>query len=337
MYLTGCTGQPQRKGTGMSNVESMVSASHLSAIEKVGVRLENTFTAEEAMRHAHLADWNVRKEQEYVPVNGKFRPVPGRYAMLRDNPQRKGQVDIIGSVGDGYHPIQNEEHAALLDAVVDESGANYELAGSFDRGRRVFISMRLPGHINVGGVDRVESSLIAINSHDGSSKFSLGVLPVRYACANVMNLAFGNRSSMFTVRHTKGAQRAFVGEARRMLDLSFNYLDAFQQEAEELINTTMTMSRFEEIVTREFGPVEDAGAAARTRAEKKVEKLVDLFAEANTQEGIRDTAWAGLNALTEYADHFSPVRGDDREATRATKAIVLPGPKNKALELMLQG
>jgi hypothetical protein len=34
-----------------------------------------------------------------------------------------GRPDVLGVVGQGYTPIQNEEHAALLDALVGASGS----------------------------------------------------------------------------------------------------------------------------------------------------------------------------------------------------------------------
>jgi phage/plasmid-like protein (TIGR03299 family) len=303
--------------------------------QALGKELPATFNAEQAMREGLLGNWNVRKVPEYAfPEDGTRLEVPGRFAVLRDNPQRKGQVDVIGSVGTVYHPIQNEEHIALLDALVDESGSNFVAAGALDNGRRVFVTMKMPGHINVGGVDRVDNYLTALNGHDGSTKFSVATTPIRDACTNVLNMGFMGKPNAYTVRHTKNSTTALVGEARRVLDLSFNYLDSFQQQAERLINTTLTQSQFEEIITAEYGPEEDAGAAARTRAERKVEQIMDLFTEANTQAGIRETAWAGLNALTEWNDHFSPVRGTDRDTTRITKAVLDPSFKNEALRLM---
>jgi len=48
--------------------------------------------------------------------------VPEHFATIRTNPVT-GRPDVLGVVGRGYTPIQNEEHAALLDALVDESGS----------------------------------------------------------------------------------------------------------------------------------------------------------------------------------------------------------------------
>lgn len=316
---------------------TFVSA-HTPGWHQLGTTLDHNFTASEAMEHGYLGGWNVRKLPLHTYTEGGIElPMPNRYAVVRDNPFTAGQVDVLADMGESFHPIQNEEHAALLDALVDESGAHFDTAGSIDGGRKVFVTMKLPGHIKVGGVDPVDNYLAAVNSHDGTMKFTIMVTPVRIVCSNTMNLAFKNHSHRYQVKHTKNANKALVGEARQALDVTFSFLDAFQQQAEELINTTMTESRFEEIVTAEFGASDDAPTSVQTRASRKVEEMLDLFAEANTQAGIRDTAWAGLNALTEWADHFIPVKGDNRDTTRAVKSVLDPSFKNRALELVLAG
>jgi phage/plasmid-like protein (TIGR03299 family) len=317
--------------------EHTISSAHLSPIDLLGTRVDGTFTAEQAMTEGLLGGWDVRKAPLQTVVDGKTLAIPGMNAVVRNNPTKKGQVDVLSrhGVSDSYSIVQNEQHAGFLNALVDESGANFELAGAIDGGRKVFISMKLPGHINVGGVDPVDLSLLAINSHDGSMSFTLAVLPVRYACSNVLNSVFGGMSGLVRIRHTSGAQKQMVAQAREALDLSFKYLDHFQEEAERLINTTMTQSMFEQIIEAEFGPAEDASQSAVTRAERKIEEITGLFAEAQTQDGIRDTAWAGYNALTEWNDHFAPTRGEDRDASRAQKAILDPAFKNQALRLML--
>lgn len=317
-------------------VDSIVSARHLTAIEKLGTRLDGCFTAEEAMAKGKLGGWNVRKEPLLADLGDRgFLPLNDRVALVRDNPDNRAQVDYLGVAGLNYQIVQNEAHAGFLNAIVQESGANFELAGATDGGRKVFISMKLPGHINVGGVDPVENSIVALNSHDGSMSFTLMVEPLRYACGNVMGLSYGRRTNIIRIRHTSGALTNLELKARQALDLSFDYLEEFQEQAERLINTSLTQSKFEEIITREFGVEEDASKAAITRSEKRIEELSGLFADSMTQEGIRETAWAGLNAMTEWFDHFSPTRGDDRENSRAAKALLDPTFKNRALELMM--
>lgn len=314
------------------------TATFLSAREDawhaLGRTLDHSFTAEEAMTEGLLGGWNVRKLPLTVTTeSGLSIPVQGRAAVVRNNPVTPGQVDVLGDVGENYHIIQNEEHAAYLDALVDESGAHFETAGALDGGRRVFITMKMPGHIKVGGVDQVDTYLASVNSHDGSFSYTTMVTPVRIVCQNTLNLAFSGASHMFRVRHTSGATKA-LQKAREVLELSFSYLDGFQEQADQLINTTLTQNAFEEIIMREFGPGQDSPAATVTRCENKVAQMAELFADAATQDGIRNTAWAGLNALTEWFDHYSPTRGDDRDTTRSQNALLDTSFKNRALALM---
>lgn len=315
-------------------VASFVSA-HEDAWHHLGETVPDNFTAEEAMKFGNLGGWAVRKTPLFTTDDdGTIVPVPGRSAVLRTNPIL-GTPDVLGDVGNGYKIVQNEEHTEFLQNLVDEGGANLETAGALYGGRVVFVTMKLPGHLLIGGVDKVDMNIAAINSHDGSMSFTLMTTPVRVVCANTLNMAFGASSGLYRIRHTSGAMTK-IDEARHALNLSFDYLDEFNQAAEKLIQTTMTQVRFEQIMMDTFGTPEDASKSAMTRSEKKIDELVALFSEASTQENIRNTAWAGLNAMTEWYDHFSPTRGDDQDGARAMNAVLDPSFKNKALALMMQ-
>lgn len=314
-----------------------VSSAHLSPINLLGERVEGLFTAEEAMEKGHLAGWNVRKApmKGADPVTGKVLAIPNRNAVVYDNPAT-GRVEAFNAaVSDNFQIVQNEEHAEFLNTLVDESGANFEMAGSLNNGSRVFLSMKLPGGIQVGGVDPIENSLLAVNDHTGAMSFTLAVLPVRYACSNILNTLWGGRSNLIRIRHTSGAQKNLVARARQALEISWEYLDEFKAQAERLADTKLTQARFEEIIEREFGAPDDASAAAITRSNRKVEGICGLFADAQTHENVRDTAWAGFNALAEWADHYAPTRGEEADRVRAAKAVFAPNLKNRALELML--
>ena len=338
---------------------SFVSARE-DAWHRLGTVLPETFSAEDAMEKGLLGGWNVRKapltadveipkeidatERELLEITGGEAPtetiavpIENRFAVVRDNPVVPGQVDPLGIVGSAYSIIQNEAHAEFLNTLVDESGAHFETAGAIAEGRRVFLTMKLPEHIEVGGVDRVDTYLAAINSHDGSLPFTVMVTPVRIVCQNTLNLAWGNASSKVKIRHTKASEGSIVARARETLDLSFRYLGAFEEEAERLINTEMSTSRFEEIIWESFGPTEETHPSAATRREGQVDEFLRLFADAYTHEGVRETAWAGLNTLTEWFDHHSQTQAKPGEvdARRAENAILNPEFKDKARKLIL--
>ena len=271
---------------------------------------DRAFTAEEAMTLGHLGGWEVRK----LPLttaevtDGGVTPieVPG-FAPVRTNPFT-GHPEALGVVGGGYTPLQNEDHAEFLNLLADESGAIFDTAGSLRGGRQVFITMQLPDSLTVGGTDRIDLNIAALNSHDGTSAFRILVTPVRVVCANTQSAALSNCESSFSIRHTRNAKAA-VQAAREALGLTFTYVDAFQVEAERLIQQAMTDATFDALIDATFGKAE-ANATKRVPRDRAPPTLPPalVWPTPPTQAGIRDTAWAGYQAVTERGGERRPSR-----------------------------
>lgn len=278
--------------------------------------------AEIALEHAHLADWDVRKEQHYVYLNNKRVANPGQFATVRNNPWT-GEPELFegSSVGNGYTPVQNEENIDVLNAIIDETGATIETAGSINNGKNVFVTMQLPEAMTVADTDKIDLYLAGLNSHDGTSAYTLLLTPVRVVCANTQNYALKHFVNKHTIRHTKNATQK-IAKAREALGLSFKYVEEFETEAERMIQETMTEGQFVEIVNNLWVPDEDSGKRGLTLARVRTEELVRLFSEATTQENIRNTNWAGLQAVTEYLDHFAPANGEDKAKARAERVLI---------------
>ena len=54
---------------------------------------------------------------------------------------------------------------------------------------------------------------------------------------------------------------------------------------------------------------------------------------------MRNTVWGGMNAVTEWADHYAPVRaggGSANDIARARKSVLDPAFKNEARKLFLE-
>lgn len=297
---------------------------------RLGTTLEGqAFTAEEAMALGHLGGWDVRKTPltttEITTEGVTQLDVPG-FATVRTNPFTHSP-EALGVVGSAYHPLQNEEHAEFLNRLADESGAIFDTAGSLRGGRQVFVTMRLPESLTVGGTDRVDVNIAALNSHDGSSAFRLLVTPVRVVCANTQAAALRDHTASISIRHTRNAKTA-VQSAREALGLTFAYVQEFEAEAERLINTTMTDAAFADLTATVFGETDrDAPTRTQKAARRRTDTLTRLWADASTQADIRHTAWAGYQSVAEYVDHFAPVRSKDDEATaRATRLLTSDEP-----------
>lgn len=280
------------------------------AWHRLGTVVDTAMDAQTALREAHLAGWNVRKEPLEVPqIGGPALEVPGKWATVRTNPVN-GRAQALGVVGDQYTPVQNEDHVDLLDTLVDMSGAHFETAGALRGGREVFVTMKLPDSLVLdgpGGEDVTDLYIAGFNSHDGTSAFQLAVTPVRVVCANMQTAALAVARSTFSIRHTAGV-RASIGEARAALGLAFKYVAEFEDEARRMIERQVERDTARELLAQVFA-VEDAPTerVERSRLAHVDGALAMLDSPSNA--AIAGTRYGVYNAVTEYVDHGWPVRG----------------------------
>ncbi|MGW2111956.1 DUF932 domain-containing protein [Streptomyces sp. NPDC001948] len=297
-----------------------------SAWHRLGIVTDGAMTAEEAMRLASLSSWNVRllplTATEITPEGTTPLEIPQHFATARTHP-KTGRTETLGVVGSDYHPVQNEEHAEFLNLLADESGAHFETAGSLRNGRQVFLTMKMPETLTVGGDDKVGLYIAAFNSHDGSSAFRVVVTPVRVVCANTLRAALSGARSSYVVRHTAGA-KARIAQARSALGLTFRYAEEFEKAAQRMVQEEMTLNELRAVVDQ-LWPVQDSDSdRKKTNHRQRWGAISHLFTIADTQAGIRGTRWAGYNALTEYANHHAPAHGltaADKMSARAERVI----------------
>lgn len=295
------------------------------AWHQLGQQFGRAMTAAELMEQSRLGGWNVRKmpaEVTLLQEDGVERvEIPGQFAVIRTNPSTKRAEQLGAVVGSFYTPIQNEDNCDVLQTIIDESGAVFETAGSLNRGRNTFVTMKLPQTMKIGGEDVVELNIAALNSHDGTSAFTLLVTPVRIVCQNTQAAALKNFRSKFTVSHTKNADRR-IADARRALGLSFAYMEEFEREAEAMIAAQMNSDQFLKIVRGIWTPSKDEDSKrSQTIAEKREGQLMDLFVSAETQAGIRYTAWAGYQSIVEYVDHVQDAQKRDTGSVANARAL----------------
>lgn len=307
----------------------MLTETRSTALDMAGTDVRGAQSAHVALEAAGLAGWNVRKvpllAEAYGPGNAIV--VPDKYATIRTN-LATGRPDYLAVVGKQYHVTQNEEHAEFLDLLVDEAQATYANAASLRGGKLVYLSIKLPDIVQVGGVDPIDLYLNAINSHDGSTNFMVSIDPVRAWCSNQLNYF---RRNALAFRHTQSI-KGKVQVAREALNLTFKARDEFTEQADQLVHQSMTDDEFEKIV-EELWPVprvsegEELSRRAATEYDKLRDTLTYLYRKAPTNALIRGTRWGGLQATIEYLDWETRVRrikGETVEASRAEKILTSP-------------
>lgn len=299
----------------------------IDAWRELGVPLDQSSTAQEALQRGLLTGWNVRKVPLYAALpedaHGVSRTVEvhERVGVVRDSPHIPGQVDHVGIVSPSYHIIPNEDQTDLLGVMAEESGASFYAAGEMEAGRKAFVALRLPGHISIGE-STVDCLVTTVKSHDGTMPFTLLVTPAH----NGVVLT----SHRITVRHSAGAGAALTRLTREWLEETFVYLEHFHVAAKQLVDTPMSFAKFEALVDRKFGKgrigavMEDGSDSLTCRPDRRIAEMTELF------DGGR-TAWDGFVALATWYDTHFPVRGD---TVRAQKALLDSGFKDRALDIM---
>jgi phage/plasmid-like protein (TIGR03299 family) len=320
----------------LANGQTAFASARLSAWHQLGTVTDNTMKAEEIMAKAFLGNWGVRKIRlvGIDDVDGTEVQIPAddKRMTVRRNPVT-GQTEYLGVVGQEYGVVQNEQCAEILDRLVDQvGGAHFETAGSLRRGKSVFVTMKLPAAMEIAGVDRMDLYLIGTTSHDGTAALRVDASPIRVVCANTQRAAFQHAVGTYTFRHTSnvGSQ---ISQAREALGLMWKYMDTFQAAAERMINETLATGEFEKIVAQLWPVPEDASDKTRNNAKERLGTLKYLLRDADTQAAIRDSRWAGYQAITEYLDHVQPAKNPLVRANRVVSGKV-PELKIRAFDLL---
>ena len=275
----------------------------------LGTQLDGPPTAAEAIAAASL-DWTV----EMVPVylDGGIE-IPGKRAAVRTDTGL-----VMNVMSDRYTPLQNVDAFAFFDAVVGAGEAIYHTAGSLQGGRKVWALARLPGDLKVTNRDVLEKYVLLANSHDSSLAVTMQLTAVRVVCSNTMAVALGS-GKKFRAIHTPGVINKAV-EAREFLGLTEAYFENLMAGINRMAETKVDDPQLDDLVFKIFGLDETkAMADQHFLTRHAAETVKDLFHTGIGQDmkGVKGTAWAAYNAVTEYVDHVRPqgVRLDTARST----------------------
>jgi len=310
------------------------------AWHQLGTVFEEEVSTGEMLDLAHLSKWNVQLEDMPVPVRVCYTYEKSKdfFLVVRDNPFEENQRDILGVVGNRYRVMQNESLFEFADNLLD-GGGRWETAGSIKGGRVVFGSLSLQREIVLdpeGASDQINTYLLVHTSHDGSVSVQASVTPVRVVCQNTLNMALRGVIQSFKIRHTQSLDGK-VEEARRALDLSFTYMDKFEEEAKALFETEITVDKFAAIINTLY-PMPEIGSskATITKWENKVKQIDEIY-NSSTVDNIRGTAWGAFNTLTERLDWYRTPRKGSGESVAAAASGFDPmtnAEKNRILSVV---
>ena len=319
--------------------DHMFSANGIAPWHGLGTVIEEEgATAARAMELAHL-DWTVELRPVYaccgdivisdevsdddadlmddheLCAGGLATPDPAGLVHLPTARavSRTDTNDVLGVVGSRYLPLQNSEAFGFMDGVLGEHGAHYETAGSLKGNTRIWLLAKLPQTMTIIDDDRHETYMLLYNSHDGSSTVTVTLTSVRVVCNNTLQWALNRKDAQHTfhIRHT-ASMTDKVARAQEILGIA----PAFYAEIERALKA-LTKIQFDEKRMHAFArdllkvpsDMKDVDVPGKTRVQ--VETLDRLFVSGTGQdiEGVGGTAYAALNAVTEFDSHERRVRG----------------------------
>lgn len=310
--------------TAVLETPATATAHRADAWTILGTSVQDAGTARQALEAAHLARWDVRlmgnvtataTDIDESGVTTTTVKMPDTRATVRTNPL-SGETEYIGTVGRRYTTVQIEDYADVLDMFRKESGATFHKAGGYDNGRRFFVSMTLPDSLRIGGFDEHQMHLTLFGSHDGSSSNSFHIGPTRLDCGNMQRLIIKGAQHSYTIPHTASAP-VKLANVHQALAALLGWQEAFEREANRMLNTPLSSGAFERLVNDVWPVPTSPSKRTRTNFETRMTTLRALFRDADTQESIRGTAWAGWNAIGEYVDHYARANSVSARAARS--------------------
>jgi phage/plasmid-like protein (TIGR03299 family) len=301
----------------------------MKAWHGLGKELPDGLSAEEGFRQIGL-DWDTELREIFTEVpsgidemgNPTIRriPVASHRAQVRTDTD-----DILGIVSKDYKKIDNREMAIFADAIAGADHAvTLSTAGSLRSGRRIFALIKLPRDIKIGA-DIVEPYVLVSNGHGGEAAFSIYPTTVRVVCANTLRMSERDAARGIRFTHT-GDLESKLQQAKTALNIVMRETEVFEMKAKALAGKQLSgeQLRFflEKTYDDTFGRLPTADEAGDMNYERMVAKRKDTIEQwalnlddsRQNLQGIQGSAWAALNAITQWHDHERGRLGPDTPA-----------------------
>lgn len=277
-------------------------------------------------------DWTVEQRPLYLgePVNKWTEDGVTPTTMPTDElvkthtaNYRSDTNEVLAVTGCNYEIFQNEELAALVEAVEDDGQAEVESALSLRGGRDVFFLMK-NSSFELPGNDKVHTYHIFGNNHAGERSIYILPTSLRVWCSNMLHMVYRN-STGFKIRHTS-SMKDRVADAISQIKHSQESAEKFrvtcQQLAEKRLSMRQVTDYWDNVYTKQYGPTPDIkegwhtlDAGEKSQITRK-EEIMTEFSNALSNERKRTednlNAWTALNSVTEWIDHGRTVRGEKK-------------------------
>lgn len=285
----------------------------MSTWESVGTR-SNTNDYRELLKSADL-DYKTITEDLFVEHEGTKIMVPNKKVVMREDTK-----EIFGVVSDRYQICQNEDAFDFVDCI---DNVNLLKAGSSDG--NVWIIGALP-EVTVLG-DTITPHLIFQNSHDGSCSIKTTICMLRMVCQNQFIAAFKDSPATINIRHQGNVDQKLIN-ARTTMQGVYDYVQHYDEVANQLATKKVTSKKFNEIVEGFFKIPEEASERSTNLILEKRERFHEAY-NADDNQNFKGTEWGVINAFSDLITHEEYSRKTNNWETRRFMNSLSPAIMNE--------
>lgn len=270
----------------------------------LGTEVSALVTAPEAVRLAHC-DYTIEAQQLMrQDTCGNSYEYPNRYALVRSDTN-----EALDIVSDRYEILQNIDTAQFADEVFAQGNAIIETCGALRGGRQFWMLGRTPDTFEPVKGDPISRFILFSSSHDRSQALDVAMTDIRAVCSNTVRFALANAQYRVQIRHTASIHDRAV-QVRRALHLGDAYHHLLMEGIDRLVRTPMRATEFNQYADAFLNLDPTAISDQRHQySQDSVSRLQELFEVGRGQDipGVSGTAYAALNATTEYLDYYKRV------------------------------
>ncbi|HZH78642.1 MAG TPA: DUF932 domain-containing protein [Archangium sp.] len=230
--------------------------------------------------------------------------LPDRKALFRED-----TGEYLSTVSKGYEVVQFAEVARTLVEAAGGVRCIFHTAGTLGRnGVRGWLLGELPEPLLVrGDKSPIKRYVLGYCGHDGTTAITLKNVATRVVCQNTLGVALSEQDGAeWHIPHTTSAKVRLeeAGQAFRLLVEGYERLGEL---ANHLAVQPFNEHQLQLVLNRVMPLPEDE--AKHPRITNARNKVVELFHTGTGIEGdIQGTAWAALQAFSEWADHHRHTR-----------------------------
>ena len=233
---------------------------------------------------------------------------------------RSDTLKPLGVVGKNYNIVQPAHVLDFFAKLAENNHFQLETAGSLSGGKRIWALAKVSDGAPVIGADVVKPYVLLATSYDGTLATTARFVTVRVVCSNTLGFATEESGDTIKVPHSREFN---LDDTRLDLGIAFSGFDKFLIEARQLAKRQLNEEFAIEFLKQLLPPTVSVKTAngIKTVMPVPVEEtkafaaILDLFkgeALGSDLPEARGSAWALLNATTQYVDHINGRSPDTR-------------------------